>query len=261
MLDTKIDFTYSGQYTLTFRLDTDGFSFAVSDPSADEAAPACEDWAVDESLSLAANLKRAFAEKDWLARPFRRVNVLMATRRFTLMPLELFEDEQAAEVFYYNHPRWRNEEVRYNILHNNNLVVLFGIDQSVSGFLRERLPDVRLYTQASPLLDGFAVKSRLGNTRKMYVHVRRECMDVFCYGQGRFLLGNSYACSQEGDRLYALLGAWTSLGFDQEQDELLLCGRVSVGDEWVSGLKQFVRKVSVMPSGANMDFQMMTICE
>ena len=120
---------------------------------------------------------------------------------------------------------------------------------------------MRLYAQASPLLDGFAVKSRLGNTRKMYVHVRRECMDVFCYGQGRFLLGNSYACSQDGDRLYALLGAWTSLGFDQEQDELLLCGRVSVGDEWVSGLKQFVRKVSVMPSGANMDFQMMTICE
>ena len=137
MLDTKIDFTHSEQYTLTLRLDTDGFAFAVSDPSADKAAPACEDWAVDESVSLAANLKRAFAEKDWLARPFRRVNVLMATRRFTLMPLELFEDEQAAEVFYYNHPRWRNEEVRYNILHNNNLVVLFGIDQSVSGFLRE----------------------------------------------------------------------------------------------------------------------------
>ena len=140
-------------------------------------------------------------------------------------------------------------------------MVLFGIDQSVSGFLCERLPDARFYAQASPLLDGFAVKSRLGNMRKMYVHVRRECMDVFCYGQGRFLLGNSYACSQDGDRLYALLGTWVNLGFDQEQDELLLCGRVSAQDEWVSGLKQFVRKVSVMPSGVDIDFQMMAICE
>ena len=189
MLDTKIDFTHSGQYTLTLRLDTDGFAFAVSDPSADEAAPACEDWAVDESLSLAANLKRAFAEKDWLARPFRRVNVLMATRRFTLMPLELFEDEQAAEVFYYNHPRWRNEEVRYNILHSNNLVVLFGIDQSVSGFLRERLPDVRLYAQASPLLDGFAVVC----TRAPRVHGRFLL-------RARPLLAGQFLCVQPGGR-------------------------------------------------------------
>ena len=84
---------------------------------------------------------------------------------------------------------------------------------------------------------------------------------MLCSPQGRLLLCNSYPCSQEGDRLYALLYAWTSQDFDQEQDELLLCGRVSGNDGWVSRLKQFVRKVSVMPSGMNMDFQMMTICE
>ena len=38
---------------------------------------------MDESFSLTANLKQTFRELEWLKRPFRRVNVLMADKRFT----------------------------------------------------------------------------------------------------------------------------------------------------------------------------------
>lgn len=262
MMDT-IDFDNSGQYTLSLRLDTEGFAFSVFNPLArdGEEQSVCEDWPLDSSLPLLPNLKRAFAGHAWLSRPFRRVNVLMATRRFTLMPLELFEDEQAAEVFYYNFSRQACEEVQYNILHTNNLVVLFGMDRSVCDYLRERHPKVSFYAQASPLLDGFAARSCRGNTRKMYVHVRQEGIEVFCYDQGRLLLGNAYACTHDSDRLYYLLYVWTTLGLDSERDELQLCGRVSGGDAWVAGLKQFVRQVSVMPLSTYIDFQMITTCE
>ena len=43
---------------------------------------------VDTSLSLTANLKQAFREVEWLNHSFRRVNVLMANKRFTFIPLE-----------------------------------------------------------------------------------------------------------------------------------------------------------------------------
>ena len=62
------------------------------------------DRAVDESFSLTANLKQTFRELAWLERPFRRVNVLMADKRFTFIPLEFFEDEQTEIIFYHNHP-------------------------------------------------------------------------------------------------------------------------------------------------------------
>lgn len=61
------------------------------------------DRAVDESFSLTANLKQTFRELEWLKRPFRRVNVLMADKRFTFIPLEFFEDEQTEIIFYHNH--------------------------------------------------------------------------------------------------------------------------------------------------------------
>ena len=86
MIETT-DFNKSEQYTLSIRLSTDGFSFSVFNPLGDGEF-SYYDREVDESLSLTANLKQTFRELEWLKRPFRRVNVLMADKRFTFIPLE-----------------------------------------------------------------------------------------------------------------------------------------------------------------------------
>ena len=125
MIETT-DFNKSEQYTLSIRLSTDGFSFSVFNPLGDGEF-SYYDREVDESFSLTANLKQTFRELAWLERPFRRVNVLMADKRFTFIPLEFFEDEQTEIIFYHNHPKRENETVQYNILHKNSTVVLFGI--------------------------------------------------------------------------------------------------------------------------------------
>ncbi len=128
MIETT-DFTKSEQYTLSIRLSTDGFSFSIFNPLGDGEL-SFHEHEVDTSLSLTANLKQAFREVEWLNHSFRRVNVLMANKRFTFIPLEFFEDEQTETVFYHNHPKRDNEVVQYNILHKNNIVVLFGMDKS-----------------------------------------------------------------------------------------------------------------------------------
>ena len=167
MIET-IDFSKSEQYTLSIRLSADGFSFSVFNPLG-EGELSFFDRKVEESLSLTANLKQTFREIEWLKHPYRRVNILMADKRFTLVPLEFFEDEQTETLFYHNHPKRENEIVQYNILRKNNAVVLFSMDKSARSFLCEQYPDVRFYSQASSFIEHFSSKSRLGNSRKMYV--------------------------------------------------------------------------------------------
>ena len=118
MIETT-DFNKSEQYTLSIRLSTDGFSFSVFNPLGDGEF-SYYDRAVDESFSLTANLKQTFRELAWLERPFRRVNVLMADKRFTFIPLEFFEDEQTEIIFYHNHPKRENETVQYKITATTN---------------------------------------------------------------------------------------------------------------------------------------------
>ncbi|MCD8182896.1 MAG: DUF3822 family protein [Bacteroides sp.] len=259
MIETT-DFSKSEQYTLSIRLSTDGFSFSVFNPQADGQL-SYYDHEVDESLSLTANLKRIFREVEWLNRPFRRVNVLMANKRFTFIPLEFFEDEQAEIVFYHNHPKQENELVQYNILQKNNIVVLFGMDKSVCAFLREQYSGIRFFAQCSPFIEFFATKSRVGNNRKMYVHLRNEAIDIYAYEHGRLLLANSIACKETGDRIYYILYIWKQLGMEQENDELHLTGEVSGKELLQPELERFIRQVSIMAPATSVDLQTISLCE
>ena len=135
-----IDFTKSKQYTLSIRLSTDGFSFSIYNPIHDDSLSIIEKE-INASSSLTANLKTLFHESDFLNHPYKRVNIMMAGKRFTIAPLELFEEEQAELLFYHNHQKKENETVLYNILRKNNVAVIFGIDKSTYTFLNEQYPE------------------------------------------------------------------------------------------------------------------------
>ncbi|MBQ8501877.1 MAG: DUF3822 family protein [Bacteroides sp.] len=259
MIETT-DFSKSEQYTLSIRLSTDGFSFSVFNPLNGEGQH-FHDVPVDPSRSLTANLKQIVQETEWLNLPYRRINILMAGKRFTFVPLEFFEDEQAEIIFYHNHPKQDNESVYYNILHKDNIVVLYGIDKSAATFLKEQFPNARFYAQGTPLIEYFFAKSRLGNSRKMYAHLRPSGIDLFAYERGRLLLANSYACTTESDRLYYLLYVWKQLGFEQERDELHLTGHLTDKATLLPELRKFIRQVFVMNPAVNLDFEAIITCE
>ncbi len=259
MIETT-DFNKSELYTLSIRLSTDGFSFSVFNPQGQEQADILN-REVNESLSFTANLKQTFRELDWLKRPFRRINVLIADNRYTLIPLEFFEDEQAETVFYHNHTKRENETVQYNILPKSNVVVLFGIDKSVCAFLHEQYPDPKFFSQSSPLIEYFGEKSRTRNDRKLYAHLRREAIDVYAFEHGRLLLANTFACKETSDRLYYLLYIWKQLGFDQEHDELHLTGNLDDKEALLTELQKFIRHAFVMNPASNLDLQAITLCE
>ncbi len=254
------DFSKSEQYTLSIRLSTDGFSFSVFNPH-NNAGTLITDYPIDRSLSLTANLKNAFNEVECLQYNYLRVNILMAEQRVTYVPLEVFEDEQAEELFYYNHPQQSNETILYNILSNNNLVVLFSIDKTTKNFLTEHFPNAKFFAQSTPLIDFFSSKSRLGNSRKIYAHLRKEGMEVFAYERGRVLLANSFPCKESADQVYYLLYIWKELGLEQERDELHLTGKFGNKEYLVQELQKYVRQVFIMNPATNLDFQAITSCE
>ena len=255
-----IDFTKSKQYTLSIRLSTDGFSFSIYNPIHDNSQSLFEKE-VDTSLSLTANLKNVFRESDFLSYSYKRVNIMMANKRFTMIPLELFEEEQAELLFYHNHQKRENETVIYNILKKNNVVVIFGIDKSTYAFLNEQYPEARFYSQSTPLIEYFSIKSRLGNSKKMYASVRKDAIDIYCFERGQLLLANSFECMQTEDRIYYLLYVWKLLEFNQERDELHLTGTLSDKETLMNELKKFIMQVFIMNPANNIDMQALLTCE
>ncbi len=255
-----IDLTKSKQYTLSIRLSTDGFSFSIYNPIYEDAQSLIEKE-IDTSLSFTANLKNLFNESDFLKYSYKRVNIMIVSKRFTMMPLELFEEEQTELLFYHNHPKIENEIITYNILKKNNIVIIFSIDKSIYNFLKEQYPEAHFYTQASPLLEYFSLKSRLGNSKKMYASIRKNGLEIFCFERGQLLLANTFDCKQTEDLIYYLLYIWKQLEFDQERDELHLTGVLSNKETLMNELKRFIQQVFIMNPANNIDMQALLTCE
>jgi hypothetical protein len=255
-----IDFSRSEQYTLSIRLRTDGFSFALFDTFGKGEATYLR-HNINPLLSLTNNLKEATHSLEWLGTcSFRRVNILTDNNRFTILPLELFEDEQAEQLFHYNLPKQTGEVVQYNILRQSSTVVLFGINKSALHFLHERFPDLKLYAKITPLIDYFTTRSRRGNNRKLYVNLCRSSLELLAFADGHLLLANSFAAKQHTDRIYYILYAWKQLNFDQEHDELHLSGEITDKETLLEPLRTYIRRVAVTAGGEHLDFQAIHTC-
>jgi len=151
--------------------------------------------------------------------------------------------------------------VMYNILKKNNVVIIFGIDKSTYTFLNEQYPEARFYSQSTPLIEYFSIKSRLGNSKKMYASVRKDAIDIYCFERGQLLLANSFECMQTEDRIYYLLYVWKQLEFNQERDELHLTGTLSDKETLMNELKKFILQVFIMNPANNIDMQALLTCE
>lgn len=242
----RIDFTQSEQYTLSIRLSADGFSFSIYNPLADNDF-CFVPHPVNAAYSMTANLKEMLAETDALKHPYKRIDILYDSPRFTTVPLELFEDEQMDAVFYHNFPpQGNNEIVLCNVLGKSNVVILFAMDKHAHQLVAEHFPTARFFSTISPLTEFFARKSRLGNSRKLYAHLRERLMEVFCYDRGKLLLINSFSCKHTADRVYYLLYIWQQLGYDQERDELHLTGTLADKEELLKVLRGYLRQVFVV---------------
>lgn len=270
---SQIDFTMTEQYTLSVRISSDEFYFSIFNPTKEKAYSFIS-RKTNENLSMAANVKEVIKENDFLKHSYKRVNIMTVTKRFTLIPFELFEDEQAEAIFYHNHTKQENDIVLYNILNKANVVVVFAIDKSAYQQFLDQFPGAHFYCHVSSLAEYFSGRSKMGNSMKMFAYQRKDSVDILCYDYGRILLINNFKCVETADVIYYLLYVWKQLDFNQERDELHLTGTFQDKEGLVGGLKQFINNVFVINPASELslngiseledipfDLQTLSLCE
>ena len=259
---TNIDFTKSEQYELSIRLSADGFSFSICHLQ-DKSDFHLTHYPVNASYSMTANIKKMVQSTEALSYPYHQVNILIDTNRFTPVPFDLFEDEQAEDLFYHNFQRKDNETILCNILGKSNIALLFGMDRHAHQLLGEYFPGARIFACISPLTEHFTRKDKENNNRKLYVHFSPSRMDVFGFDKGKLLLINTFDGKQTSNSIYYLLYVWQQLGFNQEKDELWLTGKIETREELLTELSRFLRKVSLIPTQESLPFDIQTLmtCE
>jgi hypothetical protein len=135
------------------------------------------------------------------------------------------------------------------------------MDKYAHQLLCEHFPQARIFACASPLTEYFAQKSREDQCKKLYVHFRKNTMEVFAFDRSKLLIINTFSSLQPSDQVYYLLYIWKQLGFEQERDELHLTGKFLAKEALMQELQKYIKQVFIMNPATNLDFQAITSCE
>jgi len=238
----KIDFTKSEQYILSIRLSTDGFSFSIYNPIRDCLVHSYQKN-IDTGLSITANMKQAIKDLDFLSFTYKEVNVSLAGKRFTLIPSELFKEDQITTYFYYNFSTKENELVLYDTLPRNRVMILYGMEKSLYHLLLEQYPRMHCHSSITLLAEDLNIKSRSGSDKKMYAFLHHGLMVIYAYERGHLMLLNAYDCKNSADRVYYLLYAWKQLNMDQLVDELYIMGEEEDRNPFLDEMQRFIQHV------------------
>ncbi|MBQ3237693.1 MAG: DUF3822 family protein [Bacteroidaceae bacterium] len=220
-----IDFNQTKQYTLSIRLSTDGFCFAVHDPQADSSY-AYLPFAIDPLKSLVANLKSALKEVDMLRHTYAKVKVLVAEASYTFVPKEYYDHSCARDFYLQNFPQSAsNIEVLHNYVGDDQAVVLFGLDHLLYQCIIDRFPKAEVFVPVTPLANLGLEKSVVGTKRYCLVHLCKQYADMLCFADGEILFANTFYGRDVADIQYFLLNTWQTLGLSQKDDTLHVVGQ------------------------------------
>lgn len=254
----SIDYLPQVGEELVIRIAHGNLSFAKRNKKDGQAV--YERYELNGSISMAANLRKAFQTSDFLKDAGEQVLVLVDSN-VLLVPESEFQAEQIDTLYEHTFSDADSDVRMFDELPELSAVALYAIGKELKAAIEERFGDVHYMAIGTPVWKYFHHLHYTGHQKKLFGYFHDKKLEVFAFSQKRFKFCNSYTVSHVNDALYFLLFVWEQLALDQENDELYVAGDVP-GEEWLTGqLRRYVQRVSVVPSGSGqMPYDLSLLC-
>ena len=231
--------------SLSIRISTNGLSFCIYAPS-EEPHYVYSKYKVRPTISMAANLKDALLNEPLLKEEYQRVNVMVTSPHFTVVPATAFKSDDINDIYAFNFPNDDTMHVSFNILRRQGLAIVFGLDKNVHQLITDDFPRARFYASASTLAEFFAERSAGGKMLKMYAYIHEREMTLFVYEHGRMLFVNTFESAHAIDYQYFILNVWKQLEMDQLTDMLFVVGDNGIAAQLTTSIATYIKSVELI---------------
>ncbi|MDO4319026.1 MAG: DUF3822 family protein [Bacteroidales bacterium] len=173
----------------------------------------------------ASSLEEAVYANPLLLAPFRKVDVVVRTSSYVIVPPAVADDDETVEALMAQLAGDSARELEAFVSHvdkRNSIVA--SINTSVANFVRRTFDTAVPVHHLSVLSRFFAGRSALGNTGKVYVNLREDATDVVAFNSLGLAAATTFAASATADSAYYVLAVAKVSGHDPATDEFLLAG-------------------------------------
>ena len=192
--------------------------------------------------SMQKAIEEAIYDNPLLLSDFARVDCIIETDKFTIIPSEIDNTDVQEKIFSETFPTFEGAVVE-NKLKELDASILMGVDEELINFLQRTFHNACIQHHLAPLCTYFNRKSRLGNAGKMYAHIHDNKLDLLAFGKDSLRFANTFDFREPIDAIYYIFACREMLQLDAGSDELFIAGDNSMREAITPTLREYLAYV------------------
>jgi hypothetical protein len=253
LFDETLDINSTENYELSVQASQDGFSFCLLDTIRNKYV-LIRSFEPDESKYFNADkINEIITKDDFLTKRYRKVNAVMPSDKFTIVPAALFDPGKKDEYFTFNHLSNDGSIIISNKLNDPDAFLVFSVFRPFVDLLSSFHPGVIPYHQVKPLLNYISHSRKSVNGNYIHIHVEREFFNLIIFEHNLMKFCNSFKYRNITDILYFALNVFRNLGIKQEET-IHLSGLTEKYDDLSSNFSLYIRNVKFAEPAGNFTF-------
>ena len=189
-------------------------------------------------------LEKIYTKNQWLKNQFKQVFYLSTTRKFTLIPDEIFVPEKLKSFFELNHQLDDLDEIHFNSLKNIDAKLVFVIPQIVRATMTKFYSNIVFLHQNTCLLKALYKENSVKFGNKVVVNVNKTDLDVFVLNMGKLVLLNNFKFENKNDALYYILNVFDKFKLNPVLTELIYTYSTEENTSLKEELEKYIKKTS-----------------
>lgn len=242
-LPDNINLHVPERYILTIYVHPEKFSFSFHCPDDMESYFFYKIDSTEQKDAFSI-FKDVFFENDFFAYPFQKTCILVFSSLFTYVPNAIYSDEYKEDFIKFIFSE-KAEIFLDHLVPSAELRVLYPVSEDVYDFFVRSFNEPEFVHYSSPLISYFY--GRKVKQPQLIINAHEKGIDIFCFSQKSFLLGNHFPCEKLRDALYYILYTWKQLKLDRFTDLLFVAGDRSQNRELIDNLSLYIRHVRPKP--------------
>jgi hypothetical protein len=250
LFDETLDINSTANYELSVQLSPYGMAFAILDLIRNKFIM-LRSYEPDDSKYLTKEkIAELAAADDFLNRKYSRVNLVLPSRKFTLVPAPLFDPAKKEDYFNFNHTNDGSLFLIVNRISDPDSFIVSGAEGYIVEAASELFPGIFPVHHSKPLLTQLANESRNSGRHYFHVHIEAEYFNLFIYEEAQMKFCNTFTYRNISDILYFVLNTLKNMGL-QQIDKIHFSGHTEKYDDIYSAFSAYIKTLDfTLPSGS-----------
>lgn len=253
LFDETLDINSTGNYELSLQMSSDGFSFSILDTIRNKYILLRSSEPDESKYFTPDNINGIIGKDDFLSRSYKKVHIVVPTRKFTLVPAPLFDPAKKEEYFSFNLTKNEEDVILSNRISEPDAYIVFSVPKSLLDISSRIYPGIFLLHHTKPLLQQLSHYCKSIDGFYNHIHVEREFFNLFIFDHSTLKFSNTFSYRNISDILYYVLNIFRSMGIRNDAT-IHFSGQTEKYDDIFSNFALYIKNVKFTDPSGNFTF-------